>query len=81
MRPDPEGPYVRYVDHVDALAKIEASVIHERAVMRTGPLDTTYERQRAEIVRLNAENEVLRTKVTSYARALKAASREPPSAR
>lgn len=70
MRTDDEGPYVRYADHVDEIARLEAANVHVRATLKTGPLDLTYERQRAEIARLKVQNEQLRAKARTYAKAL-----------
>jgi hypothetical protein len=70
MRADDEGPYVRYADHVDEVARVEAANIHLRATLRTGPLDLAYERQKAEIARLHAQNDKLSAKARTYAKAL-----------
>jgi hypothetical protein len=52
MRRDDEGPYVRYLDHVEALARAEASAVHQRAAMSTIPLDVPAEQLKAENARL-----------------------------
>ncbi len=60
MRVDADGPYVRFIDHVDALARVEAAGVHLRAAMRTAPLDPAHERMKAELAGLRAENLRLR---------------------
>jgi hypothetical protein len=67
MRRADDGPYVRYLDHIEALARIEASHVHQRAAMSTIPLDTTAERLKAENARLRSEVAALRARVSALA--------------
>jgi len=55
MHRDDDGPYVRFLDHVEALARAEAVKVHQRAALSTIPLDLTAERLRAENTRLRAQ--------------------------
>jgi hypothetical protein len=64
---DGDGPYMRYLDHVEELARIEASNVHQRAAMSTIPLDTAAERLRAENARLRGEVAVLHARLRALA--------------
>lgn len=66
MRRDDDGPYVRYLDHVEELARIEASKVHQRAVMSTIPLDTAAERLRVENARLRSEVAMLHAQLGAH---------------
>ena len=56
MRRDDDGPYVRYLDHIEALARVEASGVHQRAVLNTIPLGTTAALLRSENASLRARS-------------------------
>jgi len=79
MRADADGPYIRFIDHVDELARIEAANIHMRAALRTAPLDPAYERQQAELERLRAENQQLRAQLLAYGKIIAARKQPGPS--
>ena len=72
MKIDAEGPYIRFIDHVDELARIETANIHMRAALRTAPLDPIYERQQAELDRLRSENRQLRAQILAYGKIIAA---------
>ncbi len=63
MRRDDEGPYVRYLDHIEALAQAEARSVQQRAALSTIPLDMAAERLRAENARLCADVAALRARL------------------
>jgi hypothetical protein len=75
MRRDANGPYVRYLDHVETLARIEAVGVHQRAAMSTIPLDTAAEKLKAENHRLRAEVAALRAQCRTLAGAAASADR------
>jgi hypothetical protein len=71
MRRDDDGPYVRYLDHIEALARVEASSVHQRAVLNTIPLDRTAELLRSENASLRAQIAALRARLGEPAAAAK----------
>lgn len=71
MRRDDDGPYVRYLDHIEALARVEASGVHQRAVLNTIPLGTTAALLRSENASLRAQIAGLRARLGEPAAVVK----------
>jgi len=77
MRRDEDGPYVRYLDHVEALARLEASNVHQRAAMSTIPLDLNLEQLKSENLRLRAAVAALAARLHAPAGATRSSEPAP----